>query len=91
VSSYQLPEGFPYELSADELDDAVERIADSIRERYGGVPVADWLPELQIALVTLAISDQSRRQLVSGSRVAIASLFVAGAALAVAILTIVFG
>lgn len=83
---YRLPTEFPNQLSGKELDAAVTNIVTNLRERYGD-DVGTWLPELQLALVTVAVSEQSRRQLVSSSRIAISSLLVAAAALAVAIIT----
>lgn len=80
---YNLPEGFPNNLSDDELEKVVESLVAALREQYGD-NVGGWLPELQLALMTVAISDQGRRQLVSGSRVAVLSLVVAAAALIVA-------
>ena len=67
---YSLPDGFPDTLSDDELENAVASLVTSLRGRYG-YSVGLWLPELQLALVTVAISDQARRQLVSGSRIAL--------------------
>jgi hypothetical protein len=58
-----------------------------MRGRYGNNVVA-WLPELQLGLISVTVSDQARRELVGSSRVAIASLAVAGIALAVAIISV---
>lgn len=85
---YELPDSFPHGLSDRELGDSLTSILAAVRTRYGN-EVGAWLPELQLALVTVAISDQSRRQLVTGSRIAIGSLLVAAIALVVAIVTLV--
>jgi len=86
---YRLPSDFPQKLSDAELHATVTDIVTALRERYGGENVERWLPELQLALVTVAISEQSRRQLVAGSRIAVGSLLVAAAALVVAIIALI--
>lgn len=90
MSSYTLPEGFPHQLSDDEAEDALTSIVAVYRERYGD-NVGLWLPELQLALMTVAISDQSRRQLVQGGRLAAVSLGVAVIALIVALVATIAG
>lgn len=82
---YLLPDGFPSDLTNADLDAVVGDLVDSLRARFGD-EVGAWLPELQLALLTVAIGDQSRRQLIAGSRVALLSLLVAGTALIVAVI-----
>lgn len=83
-----MPQGFPSELSDDELKDAVrDLVNDGLRDRYGD-NVGSWLPELQLALLSVAVSDQARRELVGSSRIAIGSLIVAAIALAVALISL---
>jgi hypothetical protein len=84
---YELPGGFPSSLSDEELAGVVSQVVGNIQERFGR-DVSPWLPELQLALLSVAISDQSRRQLVAGSRIALASLGVAGLALVVTIISL---
>lgn len=85
---YSLPADFPNKLSGKELDAAVTDIVTALRKRYSD-EVGAWLPELQLALVTVALAEQSRLQLLRGSRIAIGSLLVAAVALAVAITTLI--
>ena len=85
--AYKLPDGFPDKLSDEDLAQAVEDLRTALLERYSD-DVGTWLPELQLALITTALTEQSRRQLRTGSLIALASLVVAGAALLVAIITL---
>jgi hypothetical protein len=81
---YQLPDGFPHALSDDDLAGAVVDLNDSLRQRYGN-QVGGWLPELQLALISAALSEQSRREVATSNRAskrtARISLAVAAAAL----------
>jgi len=85
ANPYQLPEGFPDELSDAELLQATRGLIGAMRARYGA-GVGEWLPELQLALLTLATTDRSRRQLVTAGRIAWLSLVVSLAAVLVAAL-----
>jgi hypothetical protein len=87
MATYRLPEGFPHELSDDDLVESVESLMVALRDTYGD-GVGKWLPELQIGLLTMALSEQSHRQLAGGSRLAFVSLLVGGLALAVAVITL---
>ena len=84
MSTYQLPDGFPHKLTDDELDEALDSLLVAVRTRYGDA-VGGWLPELQLALVTAALNEHTRRELDRGSRIAFASLLVGGLALVVAV------
>jgi hypothetical protein len=87
MSTYDLPEGFPHDLTDDELDDSVAAVMEAVQFRFGK-NVQSWLPELQLALVTMALSEQSRRQLADGSRIARISLLVGGMATVVAVIAL---
>ena len=89
VRPCRVPEliGFPSNLPDDKLDGIVEGLVAAMRGRFGA-RVDTWLPELQLALLTVAISEQSRRQLARASRVATIGLLIAGAALFVALVTL---
>jgi hypothetical protein len=85
---YYLPDGFPHNLSDKEAEKALTSLVDVLQERYGD-EVGGWLPELQLALVAVSLSDQSRRQLIKGGRIAFASLLVALAAVVVAVVAVI--
>jgi hypothetical protein len=82
--AYVLPEGFPNRLSDEELDTAVAELTAAATK----ITRTRVLPELQLALVTAALSEQSRRELASSSRIARVSLAVAALALAVAVIAL---
>jgi hypothetical protein len=86
--AYELGEGFPSKLSDDELLAKGEEIVTAFRGIYGN-RADTWLPELQLALLTVVISEQSRRQLARASLVALIGLLIAGLALSVAAVTLV--
>jgi hypothetical protein len=85
---YQLPEGFPRKLSDKQAQAAADAIMAEYRRIYGD-KVEKWLPELKLALVSLVLSDLSRRQLVRGGWIALASLLVGCTAMVVAVVTLI--
>ena len=87
MTPYELPENFPTALSDEELSAALTSLSGVLRQRYGN-RVDEWLPELQLALLQVALSEQAHRELARSSRVAFISLAVGGAALIVAIVTL---
>ncbi len=87
MSSYDLPEGFPHHLTDQESRAALDQIMGVIRSRYGS-DIGPWLPELQLALLSVGLTDQARRQLVKGGRIAAWSLAAAVAVLVVAVIAV---